>query len=287
MPRQPVPAPPPAARPINLRTSARLVDDGLRWENGISLLPEECSPGFSVDPCHGPQDVEEGKAVETQPVASEWDPYIIGSSASCAYTINEGAYGELAARARRSLEAQTSHLVENILWTNVVDGIDWGIDHPNTPLIDTATVGTPAPPVTALEQMDELLIAALGGRRGMIHAPAPLMHHFAFYGLLEKNGNVWETKSGNIVVPGTGYPGTDTAGAADPGNLWIYGTSPVELRLSEIQVVPGDLAGAIDRETNQIVVRAERYALAYWDLCAHVGVPVCLTDPGPACGSES
>jgi len=120
----------------------------------------------------------------------------------------------------------------------------------------------------------------------MIHAPAQLLHHFAFYGLLEKNGNVWETKTGNIVVPGTGYTGTDPAND-DDGNLWIYGTSPVELRLSEIMVVPGDLDGAVDRATNQIIVRAERYALAYWDLCAHVGVPVCLTDPGPACGSVS
>lgn len=284
MPRQPVTAQPPAARPINLRTSARLVDDGFRWENGISLLPEECIPGFSMDPCGGP---ETTKPVTEPATLAEWDPYIIGSSAACDYTLNEDAFGDLAGRARRSLEAQTSFLVEQILWTNEVDGVDFGATHPNVGLIETATVGTPAPPVTALEQMDELLIAAIGGRRGMIHVPEPLMHHLAFYGLIKQNGNVWETVTGNIVVPGTGYPGTDPDGDVDAGTYWIYGTSPVELRLSEIAIVPGDLSGAIDRATNRIVVRAERYALAYWDRCAHVGVPVCLTDPGPPCGAES
>jgi hypothetical protein len=283
MARQPVVSAPPAPRPVNLRTSARLVDDGFRWEQGISLLPETCFPGGSEDPCAGPETV---KASGTATELVEWDPYGIYTYEQCAYTLNDEAYGDLAGRARRSLEAQTSHLVETILWTGIVDGVAFDATHPNVPLIDTATVGTPAPPTTALMQMDQLLITALGGRRGMIHVPVPLMHFFDD-DLIQRNGSIWETSTGNIVVPGTGYTGSAPDGSMDTGVLWIYGTSMVELRLSEIVVLPGDLRSAVNRGTNQIVVRAERLALAYWDLCAHVGVPVCTTDPGPDCGPVS
>lgn len=287
MSRQAVAAPPSSARSINLRTSARLVDDGLNWLGGIAFVPEACGGGFSLDPCHGPADVEEGKDAGEQKAKVEWDPYEIYIADRCAYAQNPGVFEDLKARARRSLEAQTSHLVEEILWSGTVDGADFTATHPNIALVNATVTGTPAPPVTALAQMDELLIDELGGRRGMIHVPAFLMHQKAFYGLLRQNGNTWETVSGNLVVPGTGYPGTDTDGADDPTATWIYGTSPVELRLGEISVLPTSLDEAIDRGTNELVVRAERAALAYWDLCALVGVPVCDTDPGPACETES
>lgn len=240
-----------------------------------------------MDPCLGPEDLEAGKESGTQIGKVEWDPYLIGIGDTCGYTLNPNTFEELRARARRSLEAQTSHLVEEILWTGVVDGVDFTATHPNVAFIDSTTNGSPAPPVTALETLDELLIAELGGRRGMIHVPAPLLYQLAFYGAIRLNGNTWETVTGNIVVPGTGYPGTDPDGAEDPLATWIYGTSPIELRLGEISVVPEVLDEAIDRDTNALVVRAERPALAYWDLCALVGVPVCNTDPGPDCGSES
>lgn len=174
MPRQPVTAQPPAARPINLRTSARLVDDGFRWENGISLLPEECLPGFSMDPCEGP---ETTKPVTEPATVVEWDPYIIGSSAACDYTLNDDAFAELAGRARRSLEAQTSYLVEQILWTNTVDGVDFGATHPNVGLIETVTVGTPAPPRNRFGTVGDFAgsgdwwTAGIHPRPGTAHAP--------------------------------------------------------------------------------------------------------------------
>jgi hypothetical protein len=284
MARQPVVSTPPAPRPVNLRTSARLVDDGFRWEQGISLLPETCFPGGSEDPCAGPV---EAKASGTATELVEWDPYGIYTYEQCAYAVNDDLYPELRAKAIRSLEAQTSHLVEQILWTNVVDGVDFGATHPNISLNEATTVGTQAPPTSALQQLDALLITALGGRNGMIHVPAPLMHFFKQADLITLNGNIWQTASGNIVVPGTGYDGSDSGGDVPADSLWIYGTSMVELRLGEIVVLPGDIRSAVNRATNQIVVRAERLALAYWDLCAHVGVPVCTTDPGPDCGPVS
>lgn len=286
MPSRITTAPPSAARPVNLRTTVRLVDDGEAWEQGIRFRPENCSTGYSLDPlCADPEAVG-GKEDGDPPDVVEWDPIAIYYPDSCPYALNEEVYADLTTRARRGLEAQTSHLIEEALWSGTVDGVDFTSTHPNVALTQTADVGTPAPPVSALQQIDELLIAALGGRRGMIHVPMALMHQASFYNLLRREGPIWETVTGNVIVPGTGYSGTNPDNEADGDNLWIYGTSPVELRLGPPEV-PGDLASSTDRATNQLVVRAERLALAYWDLCAHVGVPVCTTDPGPACESES
>lgn len=284
--RQVVAAPPSAARSVNLRSSARLVDDGLNWYSGISFVPEPCEGGFSLDPCADPES-ELGKESGDAPGTVSWDPYDLYVPDRCDYIQNPAQFDDLVARARRALEAQTSHLVEEILWTGIVDGVDFTASHPNTALTDATVVGSPAPPVSALAQMDRLLEAALGGKRGMIHVPADLMFQLAFYGAVRREGNTWETVTGNVVVPGTGYSGTDPDNEVDPNATWIYGTSTVELRLGELRVTPGSLADALDPETNELVVRAERAALAYWDLCALVGVPVCSTDPGPECGTES
>lgn len=283
-----IPAPPSAAREVNLLTTARLVTDGLRWENGIQFRPEPCGPGQSLDPfCVEPSG--EGKDAGEAAGVVQWMPYGLSLPDECPYAVNESVFDDLTARARRALLSQTSEMVERILWTNVVDGTAFGAGgagHPNVGLVDAPVTGTPAPPVNALAQMDELLAQAIGGKQGMIHVPAKLMYQLAFYGLIRREGNTWRTVTGHLVAPGTGYLGTDPDGNND-GNVWIYGTSMVEIRLSEVVVLPGKMAEAIDRGTNQLVVRAERLALAYWDRCAHIGVPVCDTDPGPDCGSES
>ena len=285
---EPIPAPPSAARDVNLLTTARLVSDGARWENGITFRPEPCGPGDTLDPfCVAPSGGTKSSGEAAGVV--EWMPYGLHLADECAYTLNQDTFTELTQRVRRALLAQTSEMIESVLWTNVVDGTAFGAGgegHPNVGLIDAPVTGTPAPPVNALAQMDQLLAQAIGGKQGMIHVPAYLMHQLAFYGLVRREGNTWRTVTGHLVAPGTGYPGTDPDGN-DDGNVWIYGTSMVEIRLSEVAVLPNTLPEAIDRATNQLVVRAERLALAYWDRCAHVGVPVCDTDPGPECGSES
>ncbi len=264
---------------------------------GIAYQPERDGTGGSgsIDPCG---EVGAGtKTVTASPGIVEWDPYIIWVGDQCTTLGTDPA--DIEARARRHLEAQTSHLIESILWTNQIDGADFGGSHPNVSLSDASIYpgdpagGTPIttpnaffsePPVTAFKIMIGALTDALGGTRGMIHVERRLLPLLAFYGLTVQSGQRLVTTLGDhIVVPGTGYTGSSPEeDAASEFYSWIYGTSMVEVLLTEI-VVDANLPGVVNQGSNLIQYRAERMALAHWDRAIHIGVSVCLEDPAGIC----
>lgn len=226
------------------------------------------------------------KTVTAGPEMVEWDPYIIWTGDQCSTLGSDEA--DIRARAERQLEVQTSHLVEEILWTNLVDSVDFGTAHPNVGLAwtgaDQPNGFTTYPLVKGFSDMIDRLSDFLGGARGMIHVEDRLLPYLATYDLAVKEGNRLVTSLGDhIVVPGSGYPGTDPSGnEPGPFHSWIYGTSMIELRLSEIMVFT-DLTSSTNTSTNETEYRAERMALAHWDRNAHIGLPVCLEDPAGDC----
>ena len=221
----------------------------------------------------------------------EWDPYPIYDGDGC--TTLDSSFEEASERSSTSLRRQSSHLVENVLWTGQVNGLDFTANHPNTALAsaDAATPNgtTPLGVVSAMSLMVETLADTLGGLRGMIHVPAELLPFLDFYGQVQREGNALLTYAADHhLVAGTGYPGTDPDGASEAGVMWIYGTSPVALLYSTVYV-PSESPrySAYDRSHNDVDVVAERMALAHFDRSAHVGIPVCVPDPGPDCPTTS
>jgi hypothetical protein len=114
----------------------------------------------------------------------------------------------------------------------------------------------------------------------MIHMPAQLVSVFGF---VRREGNLLLTNLDTIVVPGSGYTGSDPNGdAASTGTAWLYATSMVDVRLSEPVLIPDPATDpdwrfkALDKETNDLVVRAERFAVASWDALCHFAVHVTL-----------
>lgn len=289
-------APLPAPLRINLISSvgAEPADSG-RWQTGIAYKPYNYLGDFTLDPCG---EVGEGvKTLTDMPETVEWDPYILGAGSICS-TLGT-TWGDLEARARLRLENSTSHILEGVLWTNTIDGADFGASHPNVSLSDASVPTSPTaavdriytpnaydtfPLVKSFSDMVAALGELLGGYRGMIHVEARVIPYLSFYGLAVASGNRLITTLGDhIVVPGTGYTGSDPEGnESSPFHTWIYGTSMVEVLLSEI-MVPPDRVTSVDRENNDIEVYAERMALAHWDRQAHIGIPVCLEDPAGDC----
>lgn len=253
---------------------------------GIEYLPPVYNTGSTFDPCG--ETGEGSKPSELPPDLVSWDPYVLWSTTSCTTLTNDP--DDIRLRATQDLDTQTSHKLETVLWTNTVDGGDFGAAHPNISLSDASTTiiqpngFTPVPPVKAFSDMIDALIDALGGARGMIHVEKRLVPFIAFYGLAVQQGQRLVTTLGDhIVVPGSGYTGSDPAGnAASENYSWIYGTSMVEVLLAPIEVF-GDLPAQVNRSTNVIEYRAERMALAHWDHAAHIGIPVCLEDPAGDC----
>ena len=119
----------------------------------------------------------------------------------------------------------------------------------------------------------------------MIHVPQRLIPFLNYYQLIVRQGNLLQVAgTDHILVAGTGYTGSDPSLNTAAGEVWMYGTSPVEVRLSDIVTVPSSEREALNRETNTLEVRAERAAMASFDYSVcHVGIPVCIPDPGPDC----
>ena len=283
--RTPVPAP---LRNVNRAGSllaSALTPDGPRWHGGIEYRPELDNLTQSWEMTGG-----EDKTIASPPDNVQFDPYAIwqGSAEFPA----SSRYEEEARRVRDGLDVQTSYMIEQILWTNQVDGVDFGIAHPNVALADTSAASLVTPNgissvgiVTGMHDMLEALNLYLGGARGMVHVPQTLVPFLEFYGLLVRQGNILQISgTDHILVAGTGYTGSDPSLNSAAGEVWMYGTSPVEVRLSDIYMNPGSEREALNRISNTLEIRAERLAMASFDFSTcHVGVPVCIPDPGPEC----
>ena len=216
----------------------------------------------------------------------QWDPFLIWTGEQC--STFGGSVDEVRQTAEARLLRQTSHMVEGVVWTNLVDGVAYntGSAHPNIGLANAAATQpngvTAAGLVTAFSDMILALADTLGSERGMIHVDARLLPFLGFYGLVMRDGNQLVTSlADHIVAAGTGYIGSAPATPQTPltgEESWIYGTGLMELVLG-----PVDAYVSTDSASNTVEARAERPVLVSWDTQTHIGIPVCIPDPGPAC----
>lgn len=304
MTMQPVPVatPAPAALRIGLEAGARR-PAGDRWHLGIAYDPDfdhlggQFPEGLTEDQKAGLTPGTLEKVVPDPQASNEWHPYTLWGGERC--SVMSGLRNDFyKPKLTNQLSAQTSHLLEETFESGVIT-LDPGVEsytfadlgYPNRPLASpsafqpngTAALGI----VPALEIMVEAMADFLGGARGMIHVPAPLLPYLDHFNQVVRNpsdGRFIAMKShDHVVIAGSGYQGLAPDGSTPAaGFYWIYGTSPVEVRTADIDVVPGSDEFAVHNEQNLIEYRAERLALASWDLSCHVGIQVAAQDPGPA-----
>jgi hypothetical protein len=265
-----------------------------RLVGGIEYVPLD--PGVtlnnaSFDPCD--YTTLNGEAVaDNDECGIQWNAWGIALGEEIS-TLNgdDGRLEDVEARARARMEAQTSYLGEYTFWSGNVGTTDFAtLTWPNIALTDDTSAAanftdlTPtdgeAGPVEAFGLINEYLSDTLRGLRGMIHVSPQTLPYLSNYRLAVRDGFVLGTTLGDhIIVAGSGYQGTGPGNEAQPNNrTWIYATSMVRVGASAIEV-----RSAYDRANNQAKAIAFRTVLAEWDLVAHAGVRVCLTDPGPTC----
>lgn len=200
---------------------------------------------------------------------------------------------ELAAKARRVLAERTSHLVEEVLWTGLLDegtsietmaGDNRRLASSAASLID----GSGAHDITvAMGLINEWAAATVGPYRVWVHAEPRLAPFLSFYNSalrIENGQGIGESLSDHRVVIGTGYTGSSAQLSAGADESWLIVTNPVRVVLGEI-VPNGDgvLDSFVDRDRNRVRVQASRPVVADWDLTVHAAIKVCLPAPGPAC----
>lgn len=314
---QPVASPEPAPLRIGLVTGARSPQDPVaRWEQGIIYDPFHDHlgneyPAVSLTEAGHitdvPSGLDPGTLEKTPPVGGDlnvWLPYWIWMAEQCStfgLSLTEAQEEDFyTPRVRAGLEAQTSYRLEKSFSQGVLEVVEGEsytfaeLGLPNRPLYSTdatelngsAAVG----PVPALELLVGAMADQMGGVRGMIHIPHVLLPYFDFYQQLNRNpsdGRFITLRShDHTVIAGSGYDGLGPDGTddTDSGIYWIYGTSPVEVRLGEVEPI-SRFEDAVNTRTNHVEYHAERLALASWDLSCHVAIPVAVADPGPEIGS--
>jgi hypothetical protein len=294
-PLAPIDGPPPAAPLYGLLQAAeapaagvRIVPDaddrGIeRWLNGVEVHPYPVTQAEVWDACRSGSEggtKSEGDAV---PLPDFGAMTVYLTDQCTAYQVPDDA--AFKARAALALAAVEGAAVERefltgdtlLLNPHLSDGNG---DFPNG---DTATS-----PQNGLALLEAEI--ARSGKQGLVHVSPQVQTFLRDHLAIDLKNGIWRTANGIVVIPGFGYvDGATPTGHAAPGATehWIYATGPIDIRRSEIFVLPETRAEALDRgvgatndRPNLITYRAERYYLVDWDTDVQAAVLVdrCQTD---------
>lgn len=255
------------------------------WANGIQVygyLPDVACR-FSIV-CEDDEQVKNDQE-NPNPLPS-YGPLTVYLTETCpARTIwagsltQDGANAAFQQRARDVFAAVESGAVEREFW-----GGEFLPDNPHlaSDAADVLNGGSATSIVNGLALLEEAI--ADTNRAGVIHMTAALALAITSLGgggiLQPERGNLY-TVNGTLVIPAYGYPGTAPPGQADNTGTeeFAYATGPVEILRSEAFIMPDQLWEALDRTTNEITYRAERYYIPYWDTAFLAGVRIdrCFT----------
>lgn len=254
----------PVAPPYSLLSiPGVLLSDGDRWMNGVKMYgyPEETP--FTWEPCAtGTFRAKEDGSAPPQPRFDAFGMYV-PITCSAGYM---GDWQDFAGRAEAVLEAAQSFGVEEALSQGVSMSLNPFLGDANLTVLGGGAVA----PTVGLAYLEEAIGAT--GRMGLIHATPAAVASWGF-NLLE-TGDALRTVNGTPVASGGGYIGSAPVGeaAAAAGQSWAFATGPVQVRLSEVQLVGDDINGTLDTSNNDVTFRAEKYALAVWDGALQAGV---------------
>ena len=287
-PRAPITAPP--ARPPRyglLAAAPTVADDDLRvLASGWGYQPEGCGLGGIEElACAGNVT---SMVPGTRPSEINGDPVWIWASDECSTFGHEARDWE--GRARRQLAAVESFQLALELWDGTIataaGSTNWFFSG-NVAWSDTVTSG-PSAIAIAVANVEAGLASLMSGQPGMIHMTPQVLTHAAAQSVIRREGNVWVSPMGHVVVADAGYsgdgPGSDVA---DATSQWIFGSPMLQIRLGPIEIIPGslndarNLAASMDRQVNDITVFAGRLAGVQWAnhcglVAAEVDYPIAL-----------
>lgn len=271
-----------------------VVDNGVRWSDGVEFNPEACAGGgvLRVRDCSVIVDNVETSDHEGLSVA---DPFALVHAEDCSTSTHRPR--DLAGRARRGLAASESFWLAQALW----DGYDLdggGAEQEQRPLADLAADTVTSGPVSVtigLARLERALGSCGRGRRGLIHVTSDVLELAISLGAVVRNGSgsgaVYMTAMGHLVVADAGYSGNGPNGEPADDSQWGYATSAIRVRLGAVATIPSNLddqeqfAFALDHELNTVTVMAWRLALYEWDECCHLAAEFDV--PAPLIGGTS
>jgi len=266
-PAFPLVGPPPVPREHALLTIPGVVveEEGTpRWLTQVNVIGyPDGTPGIWEACSEGTFRVKSNGAARPQ---DRFDPFAAFFPLACTAS-STGSYDDFYQQAEDALDATLSHAVEEALSQGVSANPFFG----DTNFISLVTGDGAVSPDVGLSYLENA-IGVRTGREGLIHATPAVGSRWGFEKLQR---GVARTASGTPVSIGSGYIGAHPVGSGGlPGPTetsdWVFATGPVQVRLEP--EVRRRIEESLDRQINDVVVRAERYVLAEWDTALQVGV---------------
>lgn len=247
-----------------------------RWMNGVAVwgypvgVPEPWDPCAVGSPGNFKSDDSE------MPVA-DFAAFVAYLPVTCSsFSLADDPAG-FAERAEVALDATISHAVESVLANGMV--APFANPYLTDSNVDVLASGVAVSPSAGFAYLEE----AIGqtGRMGMIHATPPAAA--SYFGpwrdyrpisITGENQFAPTTPTGTPIAIGTGYIGATPTGEADagPGQSWVFATGPVVAYVDSETIL--DIKEVLERQTNDVTFRAERYALVEWDTSLQAAVLV-------------
>jgi hypothetical protein len=245
------------------------VIDGGRWDGGINIWGYTTDTPSTWDACSAGTYRVKGDAGEV--ANAGFDTFGIYITEECTTASVAADLEGFRQRAEVVLDATQSFAVEQAL----AQGVD-GLNNKYLGDPDLVSLATNVSARIGIAYLENAIGAT--GRRGMIHiTPAVAISAGIVLDNLDNPQPILITPTGNVIVIGAGYIGTDPDDEPSPNAThdWIFGTGPVMARVSsEVLAGPDEVLGMIDHETNDVVYRAEKLASVGWDGALQVGVLV-------------
>lgn len=268
------PARPPRYSLIGVAETLQLSDELLA--GGYTFDPEACGSnrgGIAELGCAGDITPPEPPAAPELVVG---DPFVIWAADECS-TLGFNAR-DYEGRATRMLNASQSYWLAQALW----HGDTINVAQPSLMTYAYDEISYNALSITeAVAQISAGLAYTLRGERGMIHMSPSNLDRAVAAGVAIRDGNLWVTSMGHVIVADAGYDGAGPDAAEQSINAdWIYGTDMISVALGDVEIIPGSFADAtaraqmVDRSINLLTIYAERLATWISTGCEWVCAPV-------------
>lgn len=294
-------APPQERAPLhNLITTADEPPDDTagRWLLGMELEPEDWQEPDVWAGAWCPEDDNDvydadGKAERTIPGLVQVAPFQVYSSYRCSFGRTQQ---ERLDKVRRMLDAGLAKAVERELWTGTARSTAAGGDpvqalayqgdlqdaldlydvtvvrNPGYTVGDAMSTVTPVSLDVGMALLGQAVADYGPGTQGMLHLTALAGDLACRAGQVEEDGrgptSRLRTKArGDLVVVGSGYPGTGPGGDLPddwPTIQWAHASKVVQFRRGDPQPLGGTLGEALNRRTNRWTVRLEQPVAAWW-----------------------
>jgi len=242
----------PSVRPIGgLLAAARPI--GGEWWRGVTFSSPVCAVPQTFGGCDN-SDTSGGFAKEYQrpSTVQTFESFGVLQAIECS-TMGRTNVSELA---EQSLDVTREFAVARELLTGIASG--------NPSLASAVTVGVATDPVAALGCLDQAAAENLSGRLAYIHASPAIGNAWLAANAIWRDGRLWRTSLGSVVVVAAGYDGRAPGGDAPaPGaSLYAYATSEVYAEVGQRET-----RNTVDRAVNTAQAWSEEAAIVVFDPC--------------------